>query len=89
MILGGGGGLRRLVSSPIWLFWSPKKASYLHTKVRHQQWEDPEGCWSPLGMLFAFTGGSILASLGTFQQLWISSSEWNECGTSVVHKKCP
>ncbi|EIJ88278.1 actin beta/gamma 1 [Nematocida parisii] len=33
-------------------------------------------------------GGSILASLGTFQQMWISKAEYDECGPSVVHRKC-
>ncbi|KAJ1352948.1 Actin-1 [Parelaphostrongylus tenuis] len=33
-------------------------------------------------------GGSILASLSTFQQLWISKQEYNECGPSIVHRKC-
>jgi len=34
-------------------------------------------------------GGSILASLGSFQQMWISKSEYEEYGSSVVEKKCP
>ena len=29
-------------------------------------------------------GGSILASLATFQQKWISKQEYDECGPSVV-----
>ncbi|XP_072047475.1 actin, cytoskeletal 3-like [Amphiura filiformis] len=33
-------------------------------------------------------GGSILASLSTFQQMWISKQEYDECGPSVVHRKC-
>ncbi|GAM25853.1 hypothetical protein SAMD00019534_090280, partial [Acytostelium subglobosum LB1] len=33
-------------------------------------------------------GGSILASLSTFQQMWISKEEYDECGPSIVHKKC-
>jgi len=28
----------------------------------------------------AFVGGSVLASLGTFQQLWLSRKEWDEAG---------
>lgn len=34
-------------------------------------------------------GGSILASLGTFQQVWISKLEYEESGRSVVDRKCP
>ncbi|KYQ91368.1 actin [Tieghemostelium lacteum] len=33
-------------------------------------------------------GGSILASLSTFGQMWVSRDEYNECGPSVVHRKC-
>uniref|UniRef100_A0ACD5YV24 Uncharacterized protein n=1 Tax=Avena sativa TaxID=4498 RepID=A0ACD5YV24_AVESA len=33
-------------------------------------------------------GGSILASLGTFQKMWISKSEYDESGPSIVHNKC-
>jgi actin-related protein len=33
-------------------------------------------------------GGSILASLATFNSMWISSQEYNEIGASVVHRKC-
>ncbi|XP_046582664.1 actin, cytoskeletal 4-like [Haliotis rubra] len=33
-------------------------------------------------------GASILASLSTFQQMWISKQEYDECGPSIVHKKC-
>merc|ERR1719447_448549 len=31
-------------------------------------------------------GGSILASLSTFQQMWISKQEYDESGPSIVHK---
>jgi len=33
-------------------------------------------------------GGSILASLSTFQQMWIAKSEYVEAGPSIVHRKC-
>eukprot|EP00866_Antonospora_locustae_P001569 jgi/Antlo1/1569/2002 len=33
-------------------------------------------------------GGSILASLSTFQQMWITKKEYDEDGPSVVHRKC-
>lgn len=33
-------------------------------------------------------GGSILASLSTFQQLWVSKAEYEEMGPSIVHRKC-
>merc|ERR1712174_97918 len=31
-------------------------------------------------------GGSILASLSTFQQMWISKQEYDESGPSIVHR---
>ena len=33
-------------------------------------------------------GGSILSSLSTFQQMWISKQEYDEPGPSIVHRKC-
>jgi len=37
----------------------------------------------------AWIGGSILASLGTFQQMWMSKAEYEEHGVSLVERKCP
>ena len=36
----------------------------------------------------AWIGGSILGSLSTFQQIFISMQEYDECGTTIVHRKC-
>jgi len=33
-------------------------------------------------------GGSILSSLSTFQEMWISKEEYDESGPSIVHRKC-
>jgi len=33
-------------------------------------------------------GGSILGSLSTFQQMWITKQEYDESGPSIVHRKC-
>ena len=33
-------------------------------------------------------GVSILSSLSTFQQMWISKQEYDESGPSIVHRKC-
>jgi len=33
-------------------------------------------------------GGSILSSLATFQEMWITKAEYDESGTSIVHRKC-
>jgi len=34
-------------------------------------------------------GGSVMASLSTFQQMWITKSEYDESGPTIVHRKCP
>lgn len=36
----------------------------------------------------SWIGGSILASLGTFHQMWISKKEYDEHGTGIVEKRC-
>jgi len=33
-------------------------------------------------------GGSILASLSTFQTMWVKKDEYDEAGPSIVHRKC-
>ncbi|KAG0418557.1 Actin-2 [Dictyocoela roeselum] len=33
-------------------------------------------------------GGSILASLSTFQQMWVTKQEYESEGASIVHRKC-
>ena len=37
---------------------------------------------------YVWIGGSILASLSIFQQMWISKEEYDESGPSIVHRKC-
>eukprot|EP00899_Mesostigma_viride_P024633 jgi/Mesvir1/5354/Mv15440-RA.1 len=36
----------------------------------------------------AWIGGSILASLSTFKPMWITKSEYDAIGPSIVHRKC-
>ncbi|KAK3335984.1 actin family [Cercophora scortea] len=36
----------------------------------------------------SWIGGSILASLGTFHQMWISRKEYDENGAGIVEKRC-
>ena len=33
-------------------------------------------------------GGSVLASLSTFQGMWITLEEYYELGPTIVHRKC-
>lgn len=45
---------------------------------------------SPMERRFgAWIGGSILASLGSFQQMWVSRAEYDDTGKILVDKKCP
>eukprot|EP00743_Colponemidia_sp_Colp-15_P003099 GILK01003349.1.p1 GENE.GILK01003349.1~~GILK01003349.1.p1 ORF type:complete len:426 (-),score=47.17 GILK01003349.1:181-1458(-) len=37
----------------------------------------------------SWIGGSILASLGSFQQMWMSKQEYAEHGATLVERKCP
>lgn len=37
----------------------------------------------------AWIGGSILSSLGTFHQLWLSKAEFEEHGAMIIERKCP
>jgi len=36
----------------------------------------------------SWIGGSIVASLGTFHQMWISKKEYEEHGASIIEKRC-
>ena len=36
----------------------------------------------------SWIGGSIMASLGTFHQMWISKKEYEEHGAGIVEKRC-
>ena len=42
----------------------------------------------PERKLTTWIGGSILGSLSTFQQMWISKEEYSEVGPSIVSRKC-
>jgi actin-related protein len=43
---------------------------------------------SPERKYSVWIGGSILASLSIFQQMWISKQEYDESGPAIVHRKC-
>ncbi len=42
----------------------------------------PERAHSP------WLGTSILASLSTFQTMWITKAEYDESGPNIIHRKC-
>lgn len=35
-----------------------------------------------------WVGGSILASLSSFNDMWVTKEEFEECGAAVIHSKC-
>jgi actin-related protein len=37
----------------------------------------------------SWTGGSILGSLGSFHQMWVSKAEYEENGAALLAQKCP
>jgi actin-related protein len=39
--------------------------------------------------LCPWLGGSIVASLGSFHEVWITRQEYQEFGPSIVDRKCP
>ena len=43
---------------------------------------------SPDRKYSVWIGGSILATLSTFQDMWISKQEYEEVGPGIVHRKC-
>jgi len=43
---------------------------------------------SPKRNNLPWAGGSILASLSTFQTCWITEEEYDESGPEIVHRKC-
>ena len=57
-------------------------SSMVPTTVRVKVHSPPERKYS------VWIGGSILASLSTFQQMWISKMEYDEMGPGIVHRKC-
>ncbi|EFA75603.1 hypothetical protein PPL_11109 [Heterostelium album PN500] len=59
-----------------------KELAYLAPKSTIKIIAPPERKYS------AWIGGSIMASLSTFKQLWITKEEYEECGSSIVNKKC-
>lgn len=42
----------------------------------------------PERKFLVWIGGSILSSLSTFQNLWITKAEYEESGKDIVHRKC-
>ena len=43
---------------------------------------------SPERKYSVWIGGSILSSLSSFQEMWVTKAEYDESGSSIVHRKC-
>lgn len=41
------------------------------------------------GEFSSWLGGSMLTGLSIFQSMWITRSEYDDAGASIVHQKCP
>lgn len=42
---------------------------------------------APNRMYLTFTGGSILASLAAFKNMWVSKAEYDDIGAAAIHRK--
>ncbi|KAF4574770.1 NuA4 histone acetyltransferase subunit [Pleurotus pulmonarius] len=78
VVLTGGGSLLNGFSERL---ASELSRSFSHVKI-HAPGNPTERRYG------GWLGGSILASLGTFHQLWISREEWQEHGTAIVGQRC-
>jgi len=46
-------------------------------------------CGKSERVICSWLGGSIMASLGSFHEIWVSKKEYEEYGAAIVDKKCP
>jgi len=44
---------------------------------------------TPERKYLTWIGGSMLVSVSSFEQRWITKPEYDELGSTVVHEKCP
>ena len=66
----------------------PGIAERLHKEMTALTAEKVKICAPPERKYSVWIGGSILASLSTFEQMWVSKEEYDEFGPAVVHRKC-
>ena len=43
---------------------------------------------SPERKFSVWIGGTILSNISTFESMWITKTEYEEYGCSIIHKKC-
>ncbi|GAB7337435.1 hypothetical protein MBLNU457_g2776t1 [Dothideomycetes sp. NU457] len=80
VVLTGGGSLiekmaERIQSELSTMFPNPRVRVHTTTTATDRKY----GAW---------IGGSVLASLGTFHQMWVSKKEYEEHGAGIVEKRC-
>jgi len=46
-------------------------------------------CGKSERVIASWLGGSIMASLGSFHEIWVTKKEYEEYGSTIVDKKCP
>ena len=42
----------------------------------------------PKRQFAVWNGGSIISSISTFKSMWITKTEYEEFGETIVHRKC-
>lgn len=96
IVVGGGSQMRglhnRLFNSLPGLLAPVRPPPRPTTLISHLQALKPKvtPVTTPQERHFAsWIGGSVMASLGSFHQMWISKSEFQEYGSSIVLRKCP
>jgi len=77
IILSGGSTLFEAMGERLW-----QEIHNLTPNGRIKVLAPPERLYS------VWLGGSILASLSTFQTMWITKQEYDENGPNIIHRKC-
>ncbi|CAA7408855.1 unnamed protein product [Spirodela intermedia] len=75
-----GPGIHEIINNYIWV--DHEITALSHSSITIKVIAPPERKYS------IWVGGSILASLGTFQDMCISKAEYDESAPSIVHDKC-
>ena len=65
-----------------------KELSALIAKVVPGRTYTVKAATPPMRKFSTWLGGSTIASLSSFEPMWITKAEYKEVGASVVHKKC-
>eukprot|EP01083_Nonionella_stella_P268117 906138_1 len=67
----------------------PQMEKRMSEEMRHRGPVEIHRCYGKEEREFmSWIGGSILASLNTFHDMWICADEYEESGAGIVHRKC-